>query len=110
MTITIMNLHKASTKAIRAEQKFRCDRRSPVGNPFQITPQNTRAEACHSYIEYFEELMKLNGNAKKYVDKMIEAYKKYGRLYLYCWCAPKQCHVETIKSYILEKCNEHATV
>ena len=37
---------------------------------------------------------------KDYLDSLIATYKIYGKLRLFCWCAPKRCHGETIKRYL----------
>jgi hypothetical protein len=34
------------------------------------------------------------------LKRLIDIYKKHGRLRLFCWCAPKKCHAETIKELI----------
>jgi hypothetical protein len=31
---------------------------------------------------------------------MLAAYRQYGKLRLFCWCAPEQCHGETIKAWL----------
>ncbi len=81
---------------------FRCDRLSPLGNPYIIRNEQERDEACDLYEEYFNK--SLNPDWAKpgfleYLDKIIQTAKVQD-ITLGCWCAPKRCHCETIKRYV----------
>jgi hypothetical protein len=81
---------------------FRVDRASSVGNPFIMKVEKDRDSVCDKYeIWFYESLEK--PEVKNYLDKIREAYLKYGTVRLFCWCAPKRCHAETIKKYFEEK-------
>lgn len=106
MGIEIHNL-----KEIRParEYDFIVDRTSPVGSPFYITTSLNRANVCDAYQRFFEnKMLVVEGQHlgvetyefRNYVNKMLEAYKKHGKLRLFCWCAPKRCHAETIKNWL----------
>lgn len=79
---------------------FRVDRRTVVGNPYPMRYESERDTVCDMYEEYFKKVIVENVAFKKYIDMLVEAYKRYGKLRLFCWCAPKRCHAETIKKYI----------
>jgi hypothetical protein len=32
--------------------------------------------------------------------RLYKIYQQYGKLELFCWCAPKRCHAETIKRFL----------
>jgi hypothetical protein len=86
---------------------FRVDRASVIGNPFEMKDENQRNEVCDKYVVWFDEQIKevrtgKNEKVKAYLSKLINAYREYGQLRLFCWCAPKRCHAETIKKYLLE--------
>jgi len=36
------------------------------------------------------------------LNRLYRLYKQYGCLKLYCWCAPKRCHAETIRDVLME--------
>lgn len=95
--IEIMNLR--NTKPHERWDMF-VDRSSPAGNPYPIGWEGrNRKMACDMYKKDFERQME-NPYFKAYIISLINIYKRYGKLRLFCWCAPKRCHAETIKSYI----------
>lgn len=96
------------------------DRSSVLGNPFYMCNSSDRDRVCDLYKRYFDALvandtavlndMNISNERRtaefrdKFMDKLAELvsiYKKHGSLLLYCWCAPRRCHAETIRSYIL---------
>ena len=81
---------------------FKIDRSSPLGNPFYMDSEVYRSKVCDDYENYFAEMMLNNHSMIAEVDKMKEALKKHGQLRLFCWCAPKRCHGETIVRYLEE--------
>jgi hypothetical protein len=67
---------------------------------------------CEEYEKAFYDEIKQSGNesALKNALKMLEEiYMEYGELTLFCWCAPKRCHAETIRSYLLDRCKPTAS-
>jgi hypothetical protein len=68
-----------------------------LGNPFYMNSENERNLVCDKYEIWFNEnLPKLLPR----LNQLNELYQKYGKLNLYCWCAPKRCHAETIKRWL----------
>lgn len=94
--IEIMNLRRDT---MQLPWDFRVDLRSPVGNPFTIGGLQNRDQVCDMYKKYFDQE---SGSPlfRVYLDNMLVAYKMYGELRLFCWCAPKRCHSETIKGWL----------
>lgn len=102
MTITIMNLR--NTKPTEPYD-FYIDRRSPLGNKFPMKDESERDEVCEKYEEWFNKMKNSssiikNAPRSKLVNEMLTALKKYGQVRLFCWCAPKRCHGDTIKKYL----------
>jgi hypothetical protein len=97
--IEIMNMRREKPSRI---YDFRVDRGSPIGNPFPMKREIDRVKCCQMYRVWFYETQHSTVQ-KEYVQRLIDTYRKYGRLRLFCWCAPKQCHAEVIRKYILEK-------
>jgi hypothetical protein len=94
--IEIMNL-----KSGRMTEKFdmKIDRSSPVGNPTEIDQLHDRNAVCEMFDMDFGRQME-NPYFEAYVQSLVRIYTRHGRLRLWCWCAPKRCHGETIKAFI----------
>jgi phage-related protein len=58
--------------------------------------ESVRDKVCDEYEEYFYKRLKDCAT----MQRIINYYKEHGQLRLFCWCAPKRCHAETIKKYI----------
>ena len=105
-----------------------CDRRSVLGNPFELCGESSRIDVCDAYEVYFDDVVHRWFNpvqaagdmvssegwgvtlAKSWVrpnrcDFMAELARLQslalsGSLGLGCWCAPKRCHCDTIASHL----------
>lgn len=80
-----------------------CRGASVLGNPWNIRgDESLRKTVCDNYDKYFNYHIKLGKFAFRHeVAQLKRKYQKHGKLRLFCWCAPKRCHAETIKKYIL---------
>jgi hypothetical protein len=96
--IEICNLRKTKQSE---PWDFKVDRTTPLGNTFIMSGESEREWSCNSYERGFNNLIQ-HKEPMEYLNKLIETYKEYGKLRLFCWCAPKRCHSETIKRYIEE--------
>lgn len=94
--IEICNLRNEKPKY---SYDIKVDRSSVLGNPFVMKTEADRDRVCDEYEEYFYKRLKDCTT----MQRIIDFYKEYGKLRLFCWCYPKRCHAETIKRYI-EKC------
>lgn len=75
------------------------DRSSWLGNQFVMKNETERDKVCDQYKEWFyEELYDSAMQAE--LSLLKDILTKYGKLNLFCWCAPKRCHAETIKEYL----------
>jgi len=75
------------------------DRRTPVGNPYEMGPNHSRDAVCDMYREWFED-NHYKGEVKLYLDMILEKMKEHKRIRLWCWCTPERCHAETIKRWL----------
>jgi len=100
--IEIMNLRNEKPSKL---YDFRIDRSSPVGNKFLMINEGERNKVCNQYQADFFERITHNHNKKfnEYLKNMSDCLMYYGKLRLFCWCAPKRCHGETIRNYLLNK-------
>lgn len=65
---------------------IRIDRTSPWGNPFVMTREADRAKVCQQFEQYAHWRLTIEP------DWLAPLIGKD----LACWCAPKQCHGETL--------------
>lgn len=75
------------------------DRTSVLGNKFTGSEAD-REYICRQYADWMVSKGLFQEPVKKELIRIAELYKKHKKLNLFCWCAPKQCHAETIKNII----------
>ena len=81
--------------------QVRVDRASVLGNPFYMKNETERDAVCKQYEDYFQEKIQNPQSAfYKEIQRLQAVLQEYGHLKLFCWCAPKQCHAESIKKYL----------
>ena len=94
--------------------EVRVDRSSVLGNPFKMDNESQRNAVCDEYAVYFNGIISNNwtilhnycvssSEREEFMNELRRLFKlakKYGKLSLYCWCAPKRCHAETIKEFL----------
>ena len=99
MIVEILNLK--SVKPFM-HYDFLIDRTSPVGNVYPMHVETMSELVCDQYEEYFKRMIDIApSNFNDYLEQMVTACKTYGELRLFCWCAPKRCHGETIRNYLV---------
>jgi aminoglycoside phosphotransferase (APT) family kinase protein len=102
--IQIKNLR--NTKPSTAYDVVICRGKSPLGNPFYLDDVNDkvkRDEVCDKYeVRFNEQLAQYNAAVIAELQRLTTLYRQYGKLNLFCFCAPKRCHGETIRAYILK--------
>lgn len=78
------------------------DRSNPLGNPFYMANESQRDKVCNQYQEWFNNTVLISKQVSSYTEllRLLDLYKKHGKLKLFCWCAPKRCHGETIKQWL----------
>jgi len=112
--IEIMNLRdlKGDQRWYWKKERWdmKVDRSSPVGNPYEIKDYrevfkkelDCRDYVCKLYEREFERLREIPF-FEAYLQSLVRIYERHGRLRLWCWCAPKRCHAETIKHWIVKQ-------
>jgi hypothetical protein len=77
-------------------------RGSPLGNPFVMenTSQEERDRVCDLYKEWFDNKIQNSDNGVMNELRKIYALAKVQPVTLGCFCTPKRCHGETIKSFL----------
>jgi hypothetical protein len=75
-------------------------RPSPLGNPFAMQGDATRAQVIRDYEDWLaEQLLDPSSPASREIHRLAALARKQD-LCLVCWCAPKACHADIIKRTI----------
>lgn len=99
------------------ENVFDCSRPNIFGNPYtHIRNKQTKAlvvvkdreEAIRLYDPYFDAMMSSNDEFgtifRAEFEKMYEAYRQYGEVFLGCYCKPYEtCHCDIIRKKLLQR-------
>lgn len=97
MNIVIRNLRNSKPSK---PWHIRVDRQSIFGNPYPMRSEADRDRVCEWYEAYFTSSIIGNPNFVRGLEELHRIYMRYGKLELYCWCAPKRCHAETIVRHL----------
>ena len=98
--ITLMNLRNSK---ITEPYDVKIDRTSPLGNPYPENIKNgqTRDVVCDRYQEWFNGLIESkHPRIMLELRRLYSLHKQHGQLRIFCWCTPKRCHGETIKTFL----------
>lgn len=76
-------------------------RPSPLGNPFQLGRDGSRAEVIARYRHWLWAQLQVPGSLQLRELEQLLAQAQVGPLELLCWCAPLACHAEVIRSALL---------
>ena len=100
--ISIKNLRKWFWREV---YDVKCDRSSPLGNPYVMKDEWERLDVCMRYEVYlWDKVREWNNKVCDELNRLYLIYKKYWMLNLYCWCFPKRCHCESIKNVLDSVC------
>ena len=91
--ITVIHMRSVNTYKNLGYKVIDITRRSPYGNPFVMTEEAQRDSVCEQYISYF------NGR-KDLQDKLYSEVKLHPKVALACWCKPKRCHGDSLKTWL----------
>jgi hypothetical protein len=84
-----------------------CGRPTALGNPYSISANMTRDQACDAYEAHFDKV-KDDPIISAVLTALLQVHRVEGTVTLVCYCAPKRCHCDTIARYLNGKleCNE----
>ena len=84
--------------------EIRVDRGNKIlGNRFIMRNESERDSVCNEYQEWFDrQIANKDEEVLKELRRIWKIWKEHKTIYLYCWCAPKRCHAETIKNFLLK--------
>jgi hypothetical protein len=100
--ITIVNL-----RDIRGNGIERVDRSSVLGNPYRIGSDGSRADVIKMYKRELWRIIRKSASDRSELEirfiaelHRLKDIAMKGNLILGCWCTPKACHADVIKSAI----------
>jgi len=100
--IVVRNMHELvkglADELSKALNVFKIDRSSVLGNPFLIGRDGDRSEVIAKYRIWLWSQIRTKDEVWDELKVLYYAWKKHGDLTLFCWCAPKACHGDVIKS------------
>lgn len=98
------NIHIKNLRYEQPKQEWdvKVDRGTPLGNPFYMKSERERDSVCDKYhILLLDQIKKCNQDILDELYGLRGIYSLFGELNLFCWCAPKRCHAETIIDALL---------
>lgn len=76
-------------------------RPTKFGNPFIVGANGTRDVVIKRYTEWFDATIRLDPVFRREFETLIRDVKDRKITKLACWCAPKACHADVIRTKIL---------
>jgi hypothetical protein len=83
-------------------------RPSPLGNPYQIGQQGSRAEVIEQYEQWLKNELRGGGMVRKELERLARIAAEHP-LELECWCKPLACHGDVLKRVIEQMTQQAAT-
>ena len=77
-------------------------RGSALGNPFVMTAESQRAAVCEKYQLWFDAQVAAGNPSVMAQLSVLYRLARQGSLVLGCYCAPRQCHGDTIKRFLTD--------
>lgn len=85
---------------------------SVLANPYRMKTHSNKERqfAIAHYRRWFNQVCAKRESVLQELYRLYELHKTYGKLELFCWCNPKPCHGNVIKTFletaIKENCYE----
>ena len=70
---------------------------SPLANPYRMSHGGERMAVIEKYRVWLHDRLRDGTPQMAELRRLNQLRKRYGRLYLVCFCAPKPCHGDVIK-------------
>jgi hypothetical protein len=97
VAILVLNKRSAGTRGEYV------GRPSPLGNPFKLQRESDRDVVIGQYEDWLRERIRArDGRVCNELNRLYDIARDTGLLELVCWCAPKRCHADVIRTVLLE--------
>lgn len=100
MLINLVNLKSAKTMKRNVSNFIRIGRGSVFGNPFKISKTQSREMVIERYRKLLWNDYRRNGRITRACLDLIRKHN-FGTVTLACYCHPKPCHGDVLKSFII---------
>lgn len=101
--IYIVNKKTFNREGIDPTRIVYVGRPSLLGNPFALEDGYTRMEAIARYSRFLVDMLKKGNTAFTFELDRLAQLASTGHLYLECFCSPKVCHAEVIRTLIIRR-------
>lgn len=82
------------------------DRTSMLGNPFPMDcgkGEDMRNLVCEEYKYWLDkQITEHNPAILARLEILLKIYNTHHRLRLFCWCAPKRCHADYLRTILTQ--------
>ena len=92
----------------RGDKGVYCGRPTALGNPYSISANMTRDQACDAYEAHFNKVKDGDPVIRALLTALMRVHRDKGTVTLLCYCAPKRCHCDTIARYLNWKLENEA--
>ena len=91
-------------KDVRGFINIKIDRTTVLGNPFIVRKEVLRDYVCEQHAKDFDIKVRMKDHeVRKEIIRIFKIVKNGGKVNLQCWCAPKRCHGNHIREFLLEQ-------
>lgn len=97
MSITVSSMRAGGTTPPAGTTVVRVDRSSILGNPFRLASESERPHVIAQYRRWLWARIQERGAECRELQRIAKLSEE-GHVALNCWCAPKACHADIIKS------------
>ena len=109
----MITIHHVKESGVKADIHLYCGRLgsckrtdlidAKLGNPFVMHNESMRDEVCDAYDKWLHSPQA--GNHLRIIERILQRVNEGKVVALYCFCAPKRCHCETIRDYVMTNHN-----
>lgn len=92
-------------QSINGYISIRCDRKTPLGNPHFMKDESQRDTVCNRFEAYIPQAYASDIEVHKAINDIRFHVIHRQNVLLQCWCSPKRCHCDSIKSFVLNLIN-----
>ena len=102
-SIRVVNLRSYARGAAEDGVYVGRGRGSVLGNPFSVA-EHGRQECLARYRAHLDERLADPGSPEaREIDRLVALHLAGRDLALICWCAPRPCHGEIIRDFVLAR-------
>lgn len=103
----MITIHNLRQERPQGPTDMAVDRKHPVLGNHIGKGLPTREEQIQAFQRWLEACLELRDPAvRDSMNSLYRTWRRYGRLRLFCWCAPEACHADVIKGKLEQAARE----